>query len=531
MSQNDVRLTFGVEVECLVPWVFVGQQDPQADVKGLPSVIRVSKDDLKHRVEEMGDPDDAVGEIIFEQFRSTFNELGLISTLTSTRPDNPYTQWQVEGDASVDEVDSLGYGTDDSEFDLTSQWVAVEIQSPAEYATPEGFEAIRSTLGILTQKYRMRVNETCSIHVHVGQGNEPFPLHMIRRIAALSYAAELLLFTLHDPLRRVNTWCKPMREYSNLARGLPDIPYHAGDPNEPGFTTNCLRYLGADVRHGEEPISWREKHLDEETIKAFERTRQPGHFEPFQGIVGPSNPQDNGATPVPQPRAASNEHDQTIAERVRSVLTTNPLQENDGDDATSRHQPARTRKLPRIALPRYTDAEIQQLTERLEDLTGDAVHRGVAGEPRGTGVGAFAGAARIFAAPSSCHVAEMVSSATSARGSINFEHYLCGSVASSRGASSTNSKRTVEFRLGEGSLEGAWVAAWARVCVGFVEFALFAGVDEYLEVLARCEAASERDGVYDVLDLLDDLGLYAEAQIAEERIAQKSKEWGMKFVE
>lgn len=61
-----MRLTFGVEVECLFPWVFVG-----ADAKGLPPVIRVSKEDLQNRVDEMDDPDDVVGEMIFEQFRST----------------------------------------------------------------------------------------------------------------------------------------------------------------------------------------------------------------------------------------------------------------------------------------------------------------------------------------------------------------------------------------------------------------------------------------------------------------------------
>lgn len=66
-----MRLTFGVEVECLVPWVFVGQQDSHADAKGLPPVIRVSKEDLQNRVDEMDDPDDVVGEMIFEQFRST----------------------------------------------------------------------------------------------------------------------------------------------------------------------------------------------------------------------------------------------------------------------------------------------------------------------------------------------------------------------------------------------------------------------------------------------------------------------------
>ncbi|KAL7629191.1 hypothetical protein AAE478_000711 [Parahypoxylon ruwenzoriense] len=90
--------------------------------------------------------------------------------------------------------------------------------------------------------------------------------------------------------------------------------------------------------------------------------------------------------------------------------------------------------------------------------------------------------------------------------------------------------RTIEFREGAGTLDGPWVATWARICAGIADWCRRARVDDFLAVLDRIARQEDKDqaalaarkaGVevedypdeeyYDVCDLLEDIGLFAEA--------------------
>ncbi|KAI0012176.1 putative amidoligase enzyme-domain-containing protein [Xylariaceae sp. FL0662B] len=92
---------------------------------------------------------------------------------------------------------------------------------------------------------------------------------------------------------------------------------------------------------------------------------------------------------------------------------------------------------------------------------------------------------------------------------------------------------TIEFREAGGSLDAAWIVCWARICAGIVQWARYARVDEFFELLERIEAQEDRDQRffaaakgfaerdveeeedeerrYDVCDLLFDIGLFVEA--------------------
>ncbi|KKY39763.1 hypothetical protein UCDDA912_g00249 [Diaporthe ampelina] len=82
-------------------------------------------------------------------------------------------------------------------------------------------------------------------------------------------------------------------------------------------------------------------------------------------------------------------------------------------------------------------------------------------------------------------------------------------------------RRTVEFREAAGSLDPPWVAAWSRICSRIVEFCLEATEGVFVDVLMRvveAELAFEVSGEemrYDVVDLLNDLGLRDEAKLVE----------------
>ncbi|RYP19363.1 hypothetical protein DL767_009657 [Monosporascus sp. MG133] len=543
-TRKALSLTFGVEVELLMPWLFIDQKDPHEHIEGLPPVFRVDRARVKRNVYGTDDPVYAAAEIIFSDLRDTLEGLGLASSLAESHLQDDgysamvlegYQDWEIEDDGSLHQQESLGYEEKYPDYGLIQQWVSLEIQSPAEYATPEAFEAIKYALQVLTQKYRMRVNDTCSVHVHVGQGIERLPLDMIRRIAGLSWAADLLLFTLQNPLRRANVYCQPIREYSNMAKGIEAEPAHAGGAGSNPITWDCLRYLGTDVRHGEEPIAWREENRKKETIEAFEKTRQPFHFEPFiQGDDSSSSPQSSTVSQSSSSRRSNKSNgiislqDGTLNQRgsssdleeaafLRAGLMASPPQR----DSSYRHESARTRECPKMALPRYTATELQELVGRVCSRTGLRVYSAIPARAE-EDIGVFEGVRQIFDAPSSCCVSRLLSDGE-ARGSINFNNYNCRAINNN-----VQQKRTVEFRMGEGCLDD-WVGTWAAICVGFVRFAMYAPVDEYLNVLTRCDLAAKQDGSYDVLDLLDDLCLFEEAEIAEKRVLQHSKDWDVKF--
>ncbi|RYP14954.1 hypothetical protein DL765_006022 [Monosporascus sp. GIB2] len=544
-TKEALSLSFGVEVELLMPWLFVDQKDPHEHVEGLPPAFRVERARVRRNVYGTDNPANAAAEIIFNDLRDILEGLGLASSLTESHLQDDgysaavlqgYENWEIEDDGSLYQQKSLGYEENFPFYGPIQQWVSLEIQSPVEYATPEAFEAIKYALRVLTQKYRMRVNDTCSVHVHVGQGIERLPLDMIRRIAGLSWAADLLLFTLHNPLRRANIFCRPIREYSNMARGVEVEPAHAGGAGSDPITWDCLRYLGTDVRHGEEPITWREENRKEETIEAFEKTRQPFHFEPFiQGGDSSSSSQSGTVSPSGCSQRCSKSNDISSPQGGPANQRGSPSHLDEAvslgaglvtslsqGDFSYRRESARTRVCPKMALPRYTATELQELVGRLHRRTGAGVYSAIPARAEGD-IGVFEGARQIFDAPSSCCVSRLLSDGE-ARGSINFNNYGCSAINTT-----AQQKRTIEFRMGEGCLDD-WVGTWAAICVGLVHFAMYAPVEEYLSVLTRCDLAAKQDGSYDGLDLFDDLCLFEEAEIAEKRILRYSKDWGVKFI-
>ncbi|KAI0818157.1 hypothetical protein GGR55DRAFT_60837 [Xylaria sp. FL0064] len=88
-----------------------------------------------------------------------------------------------------------------------------------------------------------------------------------------------------------------------------------------------------------------------------------------------------------------------------------------------------------------------------------------------------------------------------------------------------SAKRTVEFREASGSLDPEWIVTWSRICVGIMRFCRDASVSDFISVLERVVRQEERirDGKelkYDVCDLLEDMGLFAEAATVRRREAK-----------
>ncbi|RYP09331.1 hypothetical protein DL764_001378 [Monosporascus ibericus] len=120
--------------------------------------------------------------------------------------------------------------------------------------------------------------------------------------------------------------------------------------------------------------------------------------------------------------------------------------------------------------------------------------------PRGIGPGALAGIAGIFETSSSCEIHTLLYSGT--KSNYNFSAYRCSNMVELV----SEAIHTVEFREAEGSLDPAWAVMWCGIVAGLPRFATQAFIPEFLEVLELCDRAKEKDGEYDIVDILDAVG-------------------------
>ncbi|KAI5861668.1 hypothetical protein GGS23DRAFT_611802 [Durotheca rogersii] len=519
------RLTFGVELEFMVPWLYPEAEDPLADIEGLPPVLRVVNTPVTRSYEAENEVRDIIKKLLEKHGLKRDVRALRYSSAAEEAALARYANWEVTGDATVNEP----LYDNKHEWVTKYGWVDVEIQSPVEPDIPVAFRIIQWVCGLLTSTYRMRVNPSCGLHVHVGRGAERFSLTEMRRISSLVWAAEPLLATLNDPARQGNRHTLALRDRSAMATGEPlalehDAPPGPGDGQE--RASLCARYLAQDVRHGEQPVSWRYENRDEDQVLAFERTRRAGCWGPFYYDPDRENDDGEGREPVlpddpdvDEPRKGESVLDAAIEARVAKAA------EASGASwvvpgAFPPWEQVRERTIPRIRLPRRTAAQRQALAAQLAPYgcadPGPEVAR------RGADPGVWAGVALLQSCASSCEVAARMRTAGS-RGTVDFGAYACDAVRAGR-------RPTIEFRGAEGVL-GPWAATWAAICVGLVRFAVGAPPDEFLAVVDRCARAAPPDLLaYDAVDLLDDLALFAEAELAERRVRANRRRWGLEWV-
>ncbi|KAI3330849.1 putative amidoligase enzyme-domain-containing protein [Ustulina deusta] len=515
MSTNTLpspeRPTFGVEIEFMIATLPADKEvlDPDANVEGLPPVLRIPEND------GLLGPDDYLQDYTLRSVRRVIHEC--FGPPTSSTPMSSSSRWQVNPMRVLDAYRNWVVDHDASIVAIGSKpyrFVGVEVSSPVQFSSPKGFNAISFAISAITSQFRCMVNFSCGLHVHAGLGIERLPLEHVRRIASLTYAAESLLFTLHDPIRRVNNYCKPLQDYSYLVtetveQALETAVPHSKRRDSKGRRSGneCHGYLGRERRHGEAPLSVRDEHTDKAHIEAFLETRQRGHFEPF------TKPGDSRHT-----KLLPDISDELVPRLSAARLSSSAI------PPAEKAEKARQRNIPRLRLPQHSSPQLWAKREKLAPFgLATPAHLVSDLDERGPGPGVFEAARRIYSQPASCYISELLSGHD--RPAISFNAYKCSAL------SPRSIMRTIEFRLGEGSLESGWISTWAKICVGLFKFALYSSPDQFIDVLTNCDRAMKEDGAYDVIDLLDDIGLFAEAEIAERRLMANKDRWNLTFVE
>lgn len=134
-----------------------------------------------------------------------------------------YRQWRVGIDNTIT-LDFIRLSAYDQLW-----WAPLEVQSPAMYATEGAFKEVEAVTNMLRASFRTTVNPSCGLHVHIGWGPKLFPLDMLRKMAAICWAGDLLFQQMHPVSRRNNRYCLGPRIESMLERG-----FEAADFNPPG---------------------------------------------------------------------------------------------------------------------------------------------------------------------------------------------------------------------------------------------------------------------------------------------------------
>ncbi|KAI1134454.1 hypothetical protein F5Y05DRAFT_417095 [Hypoxylon sp. FL0543] len=522
------RLTFGVELEFLVPIIGKDDDDPFAHIEGLPPVFRLNTGETS----SIGSSTASVEVVVHDRIRSLLSSHGLPTEVRAYKYETEieeeflgkYSHWSVKEDGTLRELGSM------HEWAAKYEWVDIEVISPVEPDVPTAFEIIDYARQLISSTYRCRVNPSTGLHVHVGQGIERFPLQSIRRIASLAWSAENLLLTLEHPSRRANYYCRTLRNQSRLSRGRESGggPNHERVPRmmQPHSTWAgrplsaprlCLHYIAADLRHGEQPISWRENEDNNETeyIEAFQKTRREGCFYPFQPD---SKSIDSKMVGKFKKKYVDGVLDKGLSLDDEIMLRFDKVLRLGGETEAPRGIPRR-RTIPRIKCPHYNAEQLKAFSKMLQPYGGGGVNF----DKLGTDPGVWEGVRQIFESPSSCDVEYLLDPGY--RGYISLRPYSCESTISTFPVG-----RTVEFRGAEGTL-GEWVVAWAKICVGLVKFAILAPPDEFLRVLENCDIGERVDGSFDVIDLIDAIGLPAEAEIAEKRIEKNREAWNLDVID
>lgn len=430
------RITFGVELEILVPYLFSAEPDPAEDVD-TRRVIRISQSSI---------PGDSVGDALREFLES---HGAAAYPGPEAREVNPPTKWSVSRDGSVVETEFRAY-----------RWVGMELGSPALFADDNSFTEIKRVVSLLRAELRLRINETTGFHVHVGLGSESLPSRAVLRLAQFLWCADGMLSHLHPPERMLSTYCPSIRHESYLARREPDSPRWDGD---------------STMVDGQDTTSESQFAAVSDRVAVLQQSI--GFFPALEARSGTSRLQ------------------------RFSPVRTNPFEDVDAQQRyrAQWRQERETKTRREFLLVRWPSGG-------LTDMSVTSV------------LGGLLALCQPEMRTDAPLAVRKISIPDDQRANYNCNAYRYRNVG--RGPR----RMTVEFREATGSLDASWVEAWAKITSRIVGFCLEAREEEFVEVLMRvleAELAYEANQAisrYDVIDLLNDLGMSEEARFVEERI-------------
>ncbi|KAI6785971.1 uncharacterized protein J7T54_006310 [Emericellopsis cladophorae] len=457
--------------------------------------------------------------------------------------DPPAKGWLIECDPTCAEPREQGYA-----------WEEFEISSPATFAREAAFLMIRLVVSLITSHFRCRVNASTGFHVHVGNGYNRIPLQVARNFASLWWAVEPLLSILHPPERAF------------------------GAPFGNGFSDSTRRLNLSRVNQNKSAKDaataiWSFKHFERgrerfmgELVQAVDtepgRTsfRHPpvpvdhwlsGRHEAFFGPANIPNPSSNAEqhqaeleNPEVNPRLKSSSRGPTeipralggapaaasLVRRFRPTNTTHSMKDFMLTPMPERSDPVKPEDYGRfVPFRKNVWSAIQELvscdrgTQQLAELLMPPMNN------KYVNFNWLFYTSGIF--PLECPVPDSYLEPEGQemrrqemRRQMWPQEEPHGAFASTP-APPEMSRNTVEMREAMGSLDPTWIVTWAKICVGLYEFSQNADPAHLMQIIHRCVESVEDRSIYDIVDFLGDVGLWAEARVCEDRLRRAEEAW------
>ncbi|KAJ4308823.1 hypothetical protein N0V84_011868 [Fusarium piperis] len=515
------RVSFGVELEFLVHRRTSGDDDES--VAGLPPVLR--SDDWTSSQESVA---------------RMLREHGL-DAYSTTSPDADRSgplKWVVANDGSVSE-----YGEPSDRFGV--DWDNLELISPPLYACDEAFRLVAAVIRLVTTNFRVRVNHTCGLHVHVGNGPHHLDMRAMRNYAALLWATDNILSTLHCPSRSATKYSNSNRRiaYTDLSSGV--------DAKQAYGVAICVsswipRFLGRTRKLGEAPVVSRQKFRKH--IEDMENARP----DPQHDLgLDPKCPSDDSDWEMPnsKPFFRPKKRDPDVQRQTRKIPTRDfllsPEEEArlDSESITRELPPQVDFDMAGLGLPPFpppgstpkpfleTDRPRQKQLD-IEEIKKDDK---IAGRYEPTRYPAadswkltWPGVKELLSCDVGVHQVATLMSRSEGQHRYASSNWVANTPEAMTPGDmrSKGGRRTIECRLAGGSMDADWVVTWIKIQCRLLEWARDAEPSVFMGVL--CKLARDDDSpdcTYDVLDLLRDLGMYTSVKICEERLKRAEEAW------
>lgn len=112
-----------------------------------------------------------------------------------------FTKWTVEHD-----------GTVTWQEDGLQDWCAIELKSPAFFFSPWALDQVEKALYVVKKHFTAVTNDSCGLHIHVGNCHEGYSLRTIKNFAMLITSFERQFSSVHSFDRINNHYVRPVSE-------------------------------------------------------------------------------------------------------------------------------------------------------------------------------------------------------------------------------------------------------------------------------------------------------------------------------
>lgn len=174
-----MQLTFGVEIELLVRYR-VSDYEPSC-AGGEGKFFAPSRYLTRSR---------QLGGVLRANIITILQEAGFDTNDVLDKTD--YAKWTVDSDGSIECPPESG------DF----AYYGIEVKSPACCFSPWALTQLQKVVVLINSKFEVFVNESCALHVHVGNRHDGFPLQNLKNFSMLTAVFERQFNMLH-PLHRL----------------------------------------------------------------------------------------------------------------------------------------------------------------------------------------------------------------------------------------------------------------------------------------------------------------------------------------